>query len=109
MQHRVRVQFENMLRERPQGKKEIAQDALPPAKLLFEQLGQSNGNRSEAERIVVDISPIAFEKNQMGHEAVFTLVDGNAEPVSLADHRLDPEQEFPPDGKEASADAADTS
>ncbi len=106
MQHRVGMQLKDMLRKGPQGKKQIAQDALPPAQLLFEQLGQSHGNRSEAECIVVDIGSIAFEKNQVSHESVFALVDGNAKPVPLADHRLDPQQQFAPDGEEASADAA---
>src|SRR5215472_3723430 len=42
----------------------------------------------------------------MGKESVFTLADGNAEPVARANGRLDLEQQLAADGKQASADAA---
>src|SRR5580700_1641076 len=43
----------------------------------------------------------------MSEEAVFALVDGDAEPVAAADFRLDLEKEFATNGKEAAADTAD--
>src|SRR5215471_21404824 len=84
----------------------MAQNALPPAQLLFEQLDGCGRNPGPAKRVVVDVSAVALKQDQVGHEAVFALVDGNAEPMALAYHRLDLQQQFPPDCKQTSADAA---
>jgi hypothetical protein len=43
----------------------------------------------------------------VGQEAVFALIDGDAEPVAAADGGLDFEQKLAAYGEEAAGDAAD--
>ena len=73
----------------------------------LKRTGELVGNGGPAESIVVDVGAVAAQQRLMREEAVFALVDGDAEPVAAADGRLDLQQQLAADGEEAAADAAD--
>ena len=92
-QHRVGVQFPDMLRQGSEGEEKIAHDAAPPAQLLFEQYRQCVRHRRPAERVIVDVGSVPSQQRLMRQEPVFALIHRNAEPVAGANRRLDLEQQ----------------
>ena len=103
----VWVQLPNVLWQAPQGEEEVAHGAVAPAKLLLEQDRDLVGNSSPAERVGVDVGAIAAQQRLMRQEAVFALVDWDAEPMAAADCRFNLQQQLAADGEQAAADAAD--
>jgi hypothetical protein len=101
------VQLPDVSGERAERVEEIAHDTATPAQLLLEEDRKGVGNSGPAEGVVVDVGAVAAQEGLVGEEAVFALVDGDAEPVAGANLGLDLQQQLPADGEETAANAAD--
>ena len=99
--------FQTCCGKRFQRVEKVAHDAAPPAQLLLEKNGQRVWYRGPAQRVIVDICPIAAQQRLVRQKPVFALVHWNAKPMPRANRWLNLQQQVAPDREQASTDAAD--